>query len=176
MGTPADFIWRTISNIPSFRTSFLPCFLLRRFKDVFPVPQGFEALLVGLIFRLLGDLGGVEELREHAVLEELLLAALHLHQELLTVLVLAVHVEHGAAVGLARAQVLGIQVGQLLDLLTTVKQAVDEADQKLLVHLRPEQLLEAEVGVGVDVAVFDVSGDHGYIVYVLSNSLYLPQK
>ena len=61
-------------------------------------------------------------------------------------LVLAVHVEHGTAVGLARAQVLGIQVGQLLDLLTTVKQAVDEADQKILVHLRPEQLLEAEVG------------------------------
>ena len=63
---------------------------------------------------------------EAAVLEELLLAALHLHQELLTVLVLAVHVEHGAAVGLARAQVLGVQVGQFLDLLTPVKQAVDE--------------------------------------------------
>ena len=78
----------------------------------------FEALLVGLVFRLveLGDLGGVEELREHAVLEELLLAALHLHQELLTVLVLAVHVEYGAVVGLARAQMFGVQVGQFLDL------------------------------------------------------------
>ena len=70
----------------------------------------------------------------------------------------------------------GVQVGQFLDLLTTVKQAVDEAGQKALVHLRPEQLLEAKVGVGVDVAVFDVSGDHGYVVYVLFNSLYLPQK
>ena len=79
-----------------------------------------------------------------AVLEELLLAALHLHQELFAELVLAVHVEHGAAVGLARAQVLGVQVRQFLDLL-------------------PEQLLEAEVGVGVDVAVFDVSGNHGHI-------------
>ena len=168
IGTPADFNRRAISNAFSIRPSF-PRFLLRRFKDVFPVPQGFEALLVGLVFRLveLGDLGGVEELREHAVLEELLLAALHLHQELLTVLVLAVHVEHGAPVGLARAQVLGVQVSQLLDLLTTVKQAVDEASQKVLVHLRPEQLLEAEVGVRVDVAVFDVSGDHGYVVYIL---------
>ena len=102
----------------TFQNTFLPHLLLRRFKDVFPVSQGFEALLVGLVFRLveLGDLGGVEELCEHAVLEELLLAALHLHQELLTVLVLAVHVEHGTAVGLARAQVLGVQVGQLLDL------------------------------------------------------------
>ena len=102
----------------TFQNTFHPRLLLRRFKDVFPVPQGFEALLVGLVFRLveLGDLGGVEELREHAVLEELLLAALQLHQELLTVLVLAVHVENGAAVGLARAQVLGVQVGQLLDL------------------------------------------------------------
>ena len=51
------------------------------FQGRFSSPQGFEALLVGLVFRLveLGDLGGVEELREHAVLEELLLAALHLH-------------------------------------------------------------------------------------------------
>ena len=148
------------------------------FQGRFSSPQGFEAFLVGLVFRLveLGDLGGVEELHEHAVLEELLLPALHFHQELLPVLVLAVHVEHGAPVGLTRAQVLGVQVGQGTDLLTPVKQAVDEAYQQVLVHLRTEQLLEAEVGVGVDVAVFDVSGDHGYVVYVLSNSLYLPQK
>ena len=180
IGTPADFIWRTISNVLSIRPSVRPSSLafFSAVSRIFPVPQDFEALLVGLVFRLveLGDLGGVEELREHAVLEELLLAALHLHQELLTVLVLAVHVEHGTAVGLARAQMFGVQVGQFLDLLTTVKQAVDEADQKVLVHLRPKQLLEAKVGVRVDVAVFDVSGDHGYVVYVLSNSLYLPQK
>ena len=95
-----------------------PSFSSPPFQGRFSSPQGFETLLVGLVFRLveLGDLGGVEELCEHAVLEELLLAALHLHQELLTVLVLAVHVEHGTAVGLARAQVLGVQVGQFLDL------------------------------------------------------------
>ena len=56
--------------------------------------------------------GGVEHA---AVLEELLFRLLHFHQEFLSVLVFAIDVEHGFPVRLLRAQLLGVQVGQVGD-------------------------------------------------------------
>ena len=52
-----------------------------------------------------------------AVLEELLFAPLHLHQNLLSLFVLAIHIEHGTAVILLRTQMFRIQIGNILDYL-----------------------------------------------------------
>ena len=41
-----------------------------------------------------------------------------------------------------------------------MEQAVDEADKQVFVYLCTEQFLETEVGVRVDVSVFEVSAFH----------------
>lgn len=113
--------------------------------------------------RLLADgEGGVV----HAtILEELLLTLLHLHQEMLTLLVHAIYVEHRTAVVLLRAQVLRVQVGDLADLLPPVQQGVQEADEQLLVRLRAEQSLEREVGVKIDVSLVNAFRAHSFLLF-----------
>ena len=96
-----------------------------------------------------------------AVLEKLLLPALHLHQNLLTLLVLAIHVENRAAVSLARPKMLRVKVSQILDLLLPSQQTVDETLQQVLVHLGPEQLLETEIRVRIHIPVRKIFSYHG---------------
>ena len=96
-----------------------------------------------------------------AVLEELLLALLHLHQEVLPLLVLAIHVEHGTAVVFLRAQTLRVEVGDVPHHFLPVQQRVEEADEQLLVDFRTEQLLESEVGIKVHVSFDDAFRTHG---------------
>ena len=103
--------------------------------------------------RLLADgRGGVIDA---AVLEEGLFRLLHLHDEAASVPGCAIDIEDGAAVATAVAEVFAVEVLDVLNLLlTVVEQGVEETDEQVLVHLRAEKFLEAEVSVGVNVLFF----------------------
>ena len=58
---------------------------------------------------------------------------------------------------------LGIKVLHIADDFMAAEKGIEKTDEQVLVHLGAEQLLEAEVGIGVDVA-FLVK--HGPIVVV----------
>ena len=70
-----------------------------------------------------------------AVLEKLLVNVLHLHNKLLALVVLAIHVEDGAAGIHAVAQLLGVKVRHVLHVLFAMKHGVQKADEQLLVKL-----------------------------------------
>ena len=107
---------------------------------------------------------GERRIIDASVLEELLFAFLHLHDEMFALLVLAVHIEHGTPVVLLRAEVFGVQVGDVLYLFPSVQQGVEEADEQFLVYFRTEQLLECEVGIKVDVSFYDSFRAHKRMV------------
>ena len=103
------------------------------------------------LHRLLTD--GEGRVIDATVLEILLLSLLHLNDETAAVARHAVHIEHCAAVTVAFTEILCIQILNIQNLLLPpVEQRIQETDEQILVHLGTEQLLEAEVGVGVDVA------------------------
>jgi hypothetical protein len=78
---------------------------------------------------------------------------LHLDDELLALLVLAVQVVDGFAVGFGSALLLGVQVREVLDLLAVAEYLVEKVNQQFLVELRAEQPLEAKIGERIDVTV-----------------------
>ena len=94
---------------------------------------------------------GVEE---GAVLEISLVGILHFNDELLAVFSFAIHVEDGLAVGIDISHMLRIQIRHILHNLSAIKQAVEEANEQILVHCRSEYSLEAEVGQQADVSFF----------------------
>ena len=53
-----------------------------------------------------------------------------------------------------------VEVGHVTNHLMAVEQRIEETDEQILVHLRAEQLLEAEVGIGVDITFFDAEVYH----------------
>ena len=55
---------------------------------------------------------------------------------------------------------LRIEVGQVFHHFFSVQEAVDEADEQVLVYFGAEQFLESEVGIGVDVSVAEFSSVH----------------
>lgn len=55
---------------------------------------------------------------------------------------------------------LRIEVGQVFHHFLSVQEAVDEADEQVLVDFGTKQFLESEVGVGVDVSVAEFSAVH----------------
>ena len=88
------------------------------------------------------------------VLEELLLGLLHLNDERLALLVLAVDIEDGTAVAIAIAEVLAIEIGKITHHFLAFEERVEEANQQILVKGSSEQLLKAEVRVGIDIFTF----------------------
>ena len=102
---------------------------------------------------LLNGEGGIEYA---AVLEIVLLRLLHLHDEAFAGGVLTIDVEDGLAVFHPRAEVLGVAVFDVVYLLLALKKCIEEADEQFLVHLRTEELFEAEVGERVDVSLLVV--------------------
>ena len=94
---------------------------------------------------------GVEE---GAVLEISLVGILHFNDELLAVFSFAIHVEDGTAVGIDIPDVLRVQIRNVLYNLSAIKQAVEEADEQILVHCRSKNALEAEIGQQADVSFF----------------------
>ena len=93
--------------------------------------------------------GGVEDA---AVFEILLLGLLHLHDEELILVVLAIHVEDCPAVAVATAEVLAVEILQVVYLLLAVEKRVEETDEQFLVERGAEKLLESKIRVGIDVA------------------------
>ena len=88
-----------------------------------------------------------------AVLEELLLAFLHFHQKILAPLVRAVDIEHGTAVIFLRAQMFRIEIGDVLDLLASLQEGVEETDKQVLVDFCPKKFLEREIRIEIDITV-----------------------
>ena len=67
------------------------------------------------------------------VLEELLLRLLHLDDERLALLVLAINIKDGTAVTITIAEILAIEIGKVLHLLPFIEERVEEANQQFLV-------------------------------------------
>ena len=67
------------------------------------------------------------------VLEELLLRLLHLDDERLALLVLAINIKDGTAVAITIAEILAIEIGKVLHLLPFIEERVEEANQQFLV-------------------------------------------
>ena len=94
---------------------------------------------------------GVEE---GAVLEISLVGILHFNDELLAVFSFAIHVEDSTAIGIDIPDVLRVQIRNVLYNLSAIKQAVEEANEQILVHCRSKNSLEAEIGQQADVSFF----------------------
>ena len=94
---------------------------------------------------------GVEE---GAVLEISLVGILHFNDELLAVFSFAIHVEDSLAVGINITDVLRVQIRNVLNNLSAIEQAVEEANEQILVHCCSKNSLEAEVGQQADVSFF----------------------
>ena len=86
-----------------------------------------------------------------AVLEKLLIHVLHLHYELLALVALTIYIEYGTACIGTVAKLLGIKIRDVLNVLLAVKHGVQKADKQLLVELRAEQALKAEICMWIDV-------------------------
>ena len=114
--------------------------------------HGFQTIVPLSFFSLFAD--GECGVVETPVFEKLLFAALHFHQDFLAAFVFAIHVEYRPAVTFPSAYVFRVQVGERVDFLPPLQQAVDEADEQILVHLCPEQFLESEIRIGVYIAVW----------------------
>jgi hypothetical protein len=97
---------------------------------------------------------GVSGVENAAVFEIVLLGLLHFDDELLAIGVLAIDIEDGLAVCKACTKVLVVEILDVDDFLVTVEQGIEETDEQVFVHLCTEELLEAEVGIWVDVALF----------------------
>jgi hypothetical protein len=97
--------------------------------------------------------GGIEDA---SVLEELLLAPLHLNKELLPLLVLAIDIKHGFAVKFRCAHVFGVQIGQVRYQFPPVEHGIKETDEQILVHLGAEEFFKSEVSVEIDISLAQV--------------------
>ena len=111
----------------------------------------FEIPVAPLWCLLANRESGVEE---GAILEISLVGILHFHDELLAVFAFAIYVEDSLAVGIDISDVLRVQIRYVLYNLSAIKQAVEEANEQILVHCRSEYSLEAEVGQQADVSFF----------------------
>ena len=101
--------------------------------------------------------GGVEE---GAVLEIRLISILHFNDELLAVFALTIYIEDVFAVGIYISYVLRVQIRYVLHNLSAIKQAVEEANEQILVHCCSKNSLEAEVGQQADVSFFYLLHNH----------------
>ena len=111
----------------------------------------FEVPFVTLRSLLTDREGGIEQ---STVLEVRLVCILHFNDELLAVFALTIDIEDGFAVGIYISHVLRIQIRHILHNLFAIKQAVEEANEQILVHCRSKNSLEAEVGQQADVSFF----------------------
>ena len=110
--------------------------------------------------------GGVEE---GAILEIRLVRILHFYNELLAVFALTIYIKDGSAVGIDISHMLRVQIRYVLHNLFAIKQAVEEANEQILVHCCSKNSLETEVGQQADVSFF----------YLLHNHLFkksMPQR
>ena len=86
------------------------------------------------------------------VLEELLLCLLHLNEDALACYRLAIDIEYSLAFCFCRAELFGIQICKVCNFLMTLQQGIQETDEQILIHFRPEQFLEGKVSIEVDIS------------------------
>ena len=80
-----------------------------------------------------------------------MLSLLHLYDERLALLILAVYIKDGTAVAIAIAKVLTIKIGKIPNYFLAIEERIEETNEQILVEGGAEQLLESEVGIGIDV-------------------------
>ena len=97
---------------------------------------------------------GKSSVVDAAVLEVEVIGILHLDDELLALLVLAVQVVDGLAIRFGAALLLGVEVGQVPDLFPVAEYLVKKVNQQVFVELRAEQTLEAKISEWIDVSFF----------------------
>ena len=85
-------------------------------------------------------------IEQRAVLEILLVSVLHLNDELLALLILAIHIKDVLALSKDIPHMLTVQVLHILDDLKTVKQRVQKVDEQILVRLCSKDALETKIG------------------------------
>ena len=95
--------------------------------------------------------GGIEQ---GTILEVCLVCILHFHDKLLAVFSFAIYIKDGSAVGIDISHMLRVQILHVLHNLSAIKQAVEEANEQILVHRCSENSLETEVGQQADVSFF----------------------
>ena len=115
--------------------------------DVFELVVPCVALL-----GLLADWEG--SIVERTVLEIGLGSVLHLYDKLLALLVLAIDVENGLAVGTDIPDMLAVEERHVLDDLLAIKEGVEKVDEQVLVWNSAEDALETEIGQQTDISFF----------------------
>ena len=117
----------------------------------FKIPYSFLPLI-------LNRESGIEHT---SVLKKLLLSLLHLYDERLALLILAVYIKDGTAVAIAVAKVLTIKIGKISHYFLAFEQRVEKADQQILIERSTKQFLKSEVCIRID--IFGIS----HFFYVL---------
>ena len=79
------------------------------------------------------------------------MCVLHLHYEFLSLVILAINVEDGSAGIHTVAKLFGVEISYVLHVLFAMEHGVQETDKQLLVELRTEQALKAEISMWIDV-------------------------
>ena len=100
---------------------------------------------------------GEGRIEQRAILEIPLISILHLHDELLAILILAIHIEDSLAFSVDIPHMLTVQVLHVLDDLKTFKQRVQKVDEQILVRLCPKDALETEIGQQAYISFFYLS-------------------
>jgi Na+/H+ antiporter NhaA len=133
--------------------AFLVVFIVREYEiqyaygiDAFQIEVPVRAALTLLAY-------GKSGVEYASVFKIALLYLLHLNDELLAVLVLAIYVENSLSFTIVFTKFLAVEVLYVLDDLLVVKQGVQETDEQVLVHLRTEKFFETEVGIRIDVSL-----------------------
>ena len=93
-------------------------------------------------------------IEQSTIFEISLIGILHFYDELLAVFSFAIHVEDSLAVGINITDVLRVQIRNVLNNLSAIEQAVEEANEQILVHCCSKNALEAEIGQQADVSFF----------------------
>ena len=115
--------------------------------DVFELVVPYIAL-----HGLLADWEG--SIVERTVFKKSLIGILHLDDKLLTLLVLAIDIENGLAVGTDIPDMLAVEERHVLYDLLAIKEGVEKVDEQVLVGNSAEDALETEIGQQTDISFF----------------------
>ena len=116
-----------------------------------PIVYGVQFVVPVAAFGLFAD--GESAVIHHAVGEIVLVHVLHFHNDVVALVGGAVYIEYGAARIDHLIKVLRVLVADILDVVPSVEQGVQERNQVFLVQFAAKDVLETEVGIGTDIAL-----------------------
>ena len=132
-----------------------------RFKYKIQNADGIDTLQLKVPFALLCLLlNGEGTVEDAPVLEIFLIRLLHLNEDLLSFLILAVNVKDSLAVRCRLPEMLAVKIFQVLNHLLAVKEGIEETDQQFLVDLRSKQFLEYEIRVEIYISLLQSRCTH----------------